>query len=73
MEGFGLRGIPDMIGRLVVDNYLVGAWAIYALIVVMAAGTFLWGNPRRSVRAARMFWPMLLIGFAMTFVTPTGG
>ena len=72
MEGFGLRGIPRMIEGIVMDDYLLYAWAVYGLVVVMSCAVFLLGNSRQSVRAARMFWPMFFIGALMTFATPTG-
>jgi len=72
MDGFGLRGIPDMVGRFMVDNYIIYAWAIYALFLVMAFTVYLLADARRSCRAGRAFYPLAAAGIVMMFATPTG-
>jgi len=72
VEGFGLRGLPEQIGWLVMDSYIIYAWVMFAVMLFLAYVVYLFGPTRKSVRASRAFRLLLGIGVIMMFATPTG-
>jgi len=67
-----LRGIPRMVEGWMMDDYIVYAWTIYAVLVLMSFTVYLLADPRRSVRAGRAFYPLAAAGIILAFATPTG-
>jgi len=72
VEGFGLRGLRDTLGMVVMDAYIVWAWVVFGVILLMACTAYMYGNERQSIRGQRVFWPLFLVGFLLAFATPTG-